>query len=102
MTSKRMIEVFSDGCYLCQRAIRLVETLTGDSSDIKVLDMRDAEIAAGADRCGVERLPAIAIDGKLTDCTIRMTKKDLRAASVGRPSTKQLGNAKAGSAGRTG
>ena len=102
MTSRRMIEVFSGGCYMCQEAISLIQELAGDSADIKVRDVRKPLHKTVADRYSVKRLPAVAIDGKLTDCSIGMTAKDLRAVGIASSSLRQVKNAMARFAGRTG
>ena len=82
-SKKKTVEVFSGGCYLCQQAVQLVRKVAGDSFDVRVRDIHDPEHAAAAEGYGVERFPAVALDGKLTDCTIGMTEESLRSAGVG-------------------
>ena len=55
---------------MCQEAISLIQELAGDSADIKVRDVRNPLHKTVADRYSVKRLPAVAIAGKLTDCSI--------------------------------
>ncbi len=83
LSNKKTVEVFSGGCHLCQEAVRLVKRVAGDSFDVKVRDIHDSEHAAAAESYGVERFPAVALDGKLTDCTIGMTEESLKSAGIG-------------------
>jgi hypothetical protein len=48
--------------------VELVEFLAGTEHDIEIRDMHDPAVAAAASGCGIHRLPAIVIDGRLADC----------------------------------
>ena len=66
---KRIVEVFVAGCPCCDEAVQLVKSLTCDSCDIRVLDMRSDRAAQGrATQVGVKRVPAVAVDGQLAEC----------------------------------
>lgn len=82
---KRQIEIFSAGCSTCKEAIKVVQSLVCDSCNIKVHDMNTRGGAAKAKKYGVQRLPAIVIDGKLAACCANrgVDSNVLRSAGVG-------------------
>lgn len=82
---KRKIEIFSAGCSTCKETIKLVESLVCESCEVKVHDMNARGVAAKAKKYGVQRLPAIVIDGKLAACCANrgVDAKVLRSAGVG-------------------
>ena len=82
---KRQIEIFSAGCPTCKEAIKLVESLACDSCDIKVHDMNSRGVAAKAKKYGIQRVPAIVIDGKLAACCANraVDAAVLRSAGLG-------------------
>ena len=66
---KRTIEVFTAGCPCCDEAVRLVKSLVCESCDVQVLDMRsDKTVQARAKEYGIQRVPAVVINGQLADC----------------------------------
>jgi hypothetical protein len=60
----KKIEVFSAGCSLCQDAVRAAESL----GQVEVVDMRSGDAAARAKAYGIARVPAIVVDGRLSEC----------------------------------
>lgn len=72
MTGKRLIEVFSAGCFICENAIEKIKALACPSCEIKVYDLNKGceskEYVDKAKKYGVKSVPAVAIDGKLVDC----------------------------------
>ena len=68
MNTKKEIEIFSAGCPACEETIKLVNELACPSCEVRVLDMRNGQVAARAKELGVRSVPAVAIDGKLADC----------------------------------
>ncbi len=68
MTDKRKIEIFSAGCPACDEVVQTVNALACPSCDIQVLDMRQDDVAARAKEYGIQSVPAVVIDGKLSDC----------------------------------
>ena len=60
----KRIEVFSAGCPLCQDAVRAAESL----GQVDVVDMRSGDAAARAKAYGISRVPAVVIDGRLSEC----------------------------------
>ena len=79
MSNKRKIEIFSAGCPACEEAC--------PSCEMEVLDMHHSDVAARAAQLGINRLPAIVIDGALAGCCAAgaVDEKILRAAGVGVP-----------------
>lgn len=80
------IEVFSAGCPFCQPVIQRVESLAGPECSIKVHDLRNEPSAMeAAKRRGVQRVPSVAVDGKLAECCTSGPVDDqvLRAAGLG-------------------
>lgn len=61
------IEVFSAGCPTCHDAIEVVRRAAG-SQHVEILDMNQPSVATKASQYGVQRVPAVAIDGKLAEC----------------------------------
>jgi glutaredoxin 3 len=82
---KRKVEVFTAGCTCCDEAVQMVQSIACPSCDVKVLDMKDAEVERRAKELGVRSVPTVAVDGKLAGCCAGRgpTEKVLRAAGVG-------------------
>lgn len=87
MTTKRQIEVFSAGCPACQDAITMVQDTACPSCEVAVLDMNNANVASRARSLGIRSVPAVVIDGKLSDCCTGRGPDEatLRAAGLGQP-----------------
>ncbi len=87
MDAKRKIEIFSAGCAICRKTIKLVKDLAGDSCEVSVLDMHDSNVAERAESLGVRSVPAVAIDGRLADCCSGRGPDEaiLRKAGLGQP-----------------
>jgi glutaredoxin len=85
MATKRKIEVFSAGCPACEETVQLVNRIVCPSCEVSVLDMKDAGVAKRAKSLGVRSVPAVVIDGKLSDCCAGHGPQEaaLRAAGVG-------------------
>jgi glutaredoxin 3 len=84
-TTKRKIEVFSAGCSVCHETIELVKQLACSSCEVEIHDMHKPEVAERAKAYGVQRVPAVVINGKLASCcTGNMVSADtLRREGVG-------------------
>lgn len=85
---KRTIEVFSAGCPCCDEAIKLVKNLTCESCDVQVLDMLSDKVAqARAKQYGVQRVPAVVVNGQLAECCREgaVDEASLRRLGVGSP-----------------
>ena len=85
MTTKRKVDVFSAGCPVCDDAVKLVQSIACPSCEVDVLDMNDPNVASRAKSLGVQRVPAVVIDGKLADCCAGNGPDEatLRAAGLG-------------------
>ncbi len=87
MSTKRKIEIFSAGCPVCEETVELVNRVACPSCEVSVLDMKDPNVGRRAKGLGIRSLPAVVIDGKLTDCCAGRGPDEatLRAAGVGQP-----------------
>lgn len=85
MADKRMIEVFSAGCSLCDETIEMVNQLACSACEVSVLDMKDPNVMARAKELGVRSIPAVAVNGVLASCCEGRSpdESELRAAGVG-------------------
>jgi len=68
MADKRKIEVFSAGCTTCHEVIEAVKREACSSCEVIVHDMQDAQVARRAKDLGIQSVPAVVIDGKLSSC----------------------------------
>ena len=64
----RDVQIFSAGCPCCIEAIAVVKQAACGSCNVQVRDMNDPAVAADAKKYGIQRVPAVVIDGKLADC----------------------------------
>lgn len=87
MTTKRTIEIYSAGCPACQETIDLVTRIACSSCDVVVRDMNDINVVKDAKSLGIHRVPAIVVNGKLTECCSGATVDEavLRSAGIGTP-----------------
>jgi hypothetical protein len=87
---KRQIEIFSAGCPVCGPVIDMVKQMACGSCEVTVIDFSKderPEQVAKIRSYGINRLPAIAVNGKLLDCCIDkgITREQLEAAGIGNP-----------------
>jgi len=84
---KRQVEVFTAGCPLCDPVVKLVQQVACGGCEVTVHDLRsDAEAAERLKAAGVQRVPAVLVDGKPAQCCASsgaVTEEGLRAAGVG-------------------
>lgn len=70
--AKRLVEVFTSGCYLCEDVVKQVKDLACDKCEDVVYDLNKGcdtnECETKAKHYGVKSVPAVAINGKLVDC----------------------------------
>jgi glutaredoxin len=66
--AKRTVEVFTAGCPVCDEAVEAVRGLVCESCDLQVHDMRTRPAQAKARQYGVNRVPAVVVNGQLADC----------------------------------
>ena len=85
---KRKVEVFTSGCPICKSTVDLVNSLACPSCEIIIYDLtKDAnkEIQNKAALYGINRIPAVAVNGKLLDCCNMgsVSESALRQAGLG-------------------
>lgn len=87
MTAKRKIEVFTAGCPVCDETLKQIKEAACPSCDISVLDLKDPEAAERAKSLGIRSVPAVVIDGKLSDCCSGrgVDIEKLKDAGLGKP-----------------
>lgn len=87
MSRKRLIEVFSAGCAVCDETIDMVQRAACPSCEVAVLNMQDPEIARRARSLGIRSVPTVVIDGTLAACYSGRGPDEatLRATGLGQP-----------------
>ncbi len=86
---KRKIEVFTAGCPVCDKTVKLVKSLACPSCEIVIYDLNKGcetnECRKKAEGYGISRVPAVAVDGKLLECckTGAVSAEALKAAGLG-------------------
>lgn len=67
--AKRLVEVFTAGCSVCEGAVEQVKDLACDNCEVVVYDLNKKcetlECETKAKEYGVKSVPAVAINGKL-------------------------------------
>ncbi len=90
--AKRKVEVFTAGCPVCDEAVKAVRDTACPSCEVTVYDLNKGcatnDCRDKAKAYGVNRVPAVAVDGKLLECCRHggIDASVLRAAGVGRES----------------
>ena len=87
MNPKRIIEIFSAGCPVCNEAVEMVKRNACRDCEVSVLDMKDPAIADRAKDLGIRSVPAVVIDRRLADCCSGRGPDEttLKAAGLGEP-----------------
>lgn len=84
--SKRLVEVFTAGCSVCEGAVEQVKDLACDNCDVLVYDLNKKcetlECETKEKEYGVKSVPAVAINGKLVT-TNGIDVDALKAAGLG-------------------
>jgi len=88
--TKRLVEVFTAGCPVCDEAVQLVQNTACDQCEIKVWDLREGfatnECREKAKQYGIHRVPAVVVNGNLAECCTNqqpINREALIAAGVG-------------------
>jgi hypothetical protein len=87
--TKRIVEVFTAGCPVCEPVVNLVQKIACSSCDIIIYDLNTGcdtnECRDKAKQYGVQKVPAVAVDGTLLECcqTGAITEELLRNAGIG-------------------
>lgn len=70
--SKRKIEIFTAGCYVCDGVVKEIKELACPNCEVIVYDLNKKcetnECENKAKQYGIKSVPAVAINGKLVDC----------------------------------
>ncbi len=70
--AKRTIEVFIAGCPICDETVKLVKSVACPSCELHVRDVRmDRAARAKGTEHGLQRVPAVVVDGKVARCCDR-------------------------------
>ena len=86
MSDKRLVEVFTAGCGICEDTVKIVEEMACSCCDVKVLSTQEETSLERARELGVVRVPAIAINGQLLECCAKgIDTNALRSAGLGQP-----------------
>ncbi len=86
---KRTVEVFTSGCPVCEPVVKMVNDLACESCDVQIYNLvelcNDEVCLNKVKSYGVQRIPAVAVNGKLLDCCrdLSITKDALIQAGVG-------------------
>jgi glutaredoxin 3 len=83
----RKVEVFSSGNCCSEKLVTAIRAAACPSCEVRVLDVKEAEIAERANQLGVQSVPAVAINGELvcSACECGPDLAKLRAAGLGVP-----------------
>lgn len=69
--AKRLIEVFTARCPLCDFTVELARELASANCDVQVWDLRECgtnECREKVTQYGIHRIPAVIVDGELAEC----------------------------------
>lgn len=70
--TKRKVEVFTSGCYLCEDTVKLVKDLACPSCEVVVYNLSNPceskECLEKAKQYGISAVPTVVVDGKVADC----------------------------------
>lgn len=88
---KRQIEIFIAGCPVCDPVVKMIRELACENCEITIYDLvkqcEDKACLVKIKEYDIQRLPAIAVNGKLLSCCRNnaISKEDLAAAGIGQP-----------------
>ncbi len=85
MSTKRKVEVFTAGCYLCDDVVKLVKSIACDSCEVSIYNLNNE----GQDKArayGIASVPTVVVDGKIADCCRqgKVSKSELVATGIGK------------------
>jgi glutaredoxin len=87
--SKRLVEVFTAGCPLCDETVKLVRELACPNCEIQIYDLHSESDTKSyqekASQYGVYRVPSVVVNGKLAECCQQqpVSREALIAAGIG-------------------
>lgn len=86
---KRQVEVFTANCPVCDPVVKMIEELACDECEVTTYDLvkqcDDKTCLTKMNEYGVQKIPAVAVNGKLLDCCKDsvITKEKLMEAGIG-------------------
>ncbi len=89
MENKRVIEVFTADCSVCQPTVEMVKEMACSSCEVIVYDLSNPsdtkECLEKVKTYGIKALPAIAVNGKLLSCCQNkgISADVLKSAAIG-------------------
>jgi hypothetical protein len=87
--TKRNVEVFTSGCYLCDETLQLVKELACPNCDVTVYDLSNPcetkECIEKSKTYGINSVPTVVVDEKIVECCRRgrPDREALMAAGIG-------------------
>ena len=70
--AKRIVEIFTAGCPLCDETVKLVRELACDNCEVLLYDLHSGsttnQCREKVAQYGIHRVPAVVVDGKLAEC----------------------------------
>jgi glutaredoxin len=86
MATKRIVEVFTAGCPVCDETVEMVRRIACDTCQVEVLNLKEEAVARRAEELDIRSVPAVVIDGTLAACCAGgVTEEALRAEGIGQP-----------------
>ena len=89
--SKRSVEVFTSGCFLCEETVNLVNELACPHCEVKIYNLakpcESKECIDKAKAYGVTSVPTVVVDGKIAECCRggKPDREGLIKAGLGQP-----------------
>lgn len=86
---KRLVEIFTGNCPLCDQTVQLVQEMATSSDQVKVYNLGQGQegsqyLEQQAERYGLKAVPAIAVDGVVV-FTGKPSYKQLQEVWFGQP-----------------
>jgi len=88
--AKRLIEVFTAGCPLCDETVKLVRELACNNCEVQIYDLRSGcttnECREKVAQYNIHRVPAVVVNGQLAGCCQNqqpVSREALVAAGIG-------------------
>jgi len=87
--TKRKVEMFTSGCYLCDETVQLVKELACPNCEVTVYDLSNPceskECIEKSKAYGINSVPTVVVNGKVVECCQRgkPDKQALMAAGIG-------------------
>lgn len=88
--TKRLVEIFTAGCPLCDETVKLVRELACENCEVLLYDLRSGcttnECREKVTQYGINRVPAVVVNGQLAGCCSNqqpVSREALVAAGIG-------------------